>query len=498
MFFNPVAVTPGTTYVASYLAPNGHYSVAGAAFATANTTSPPLYALANTTTPNGLFTYGPAAVFPTSSFNATNYFVDPVFTQNQPTTPTAPTAVTAQAANASAVVSWTAPASTGGEPISSYIITPLCGTAAQTPTVITGNPPATSATVTGLTNGTAYTFTVTAANPVGAGPASAPSAPVTPSTPTTAPGSPHRSDRHRRGRLGQRELDRARQREQSPHQLHRHPLPGQQRPDPDRHQRHPARHVGHHQRADEREDVHLHRGGHQRHRHEPGVGGVQPGQPQASPPACPCTIFATTSPAVADGGDAGAVNLGVDFTSDTNGFIDGIRFYKAATNTGTHIGDLWTTSGTKLAQATFTGEPASGWQQVFFSTPVAVTAGTTYVASYLAPVGHYSATAQTFLTAGVDSPPLHALANTATPTACTPTGPPPPSRPGTSTAPTTGSTPSSPRAPPPPPAPPPGWWPRPATPRPPSPGPRRQMGTAPSPATPSPPSSAPTPKRRPP
>ena len=59
-----------------------------------------------------------------------------------------------------------------------------------------------------------------------------------------------------------------------------------------------------------------------------------------------------------------------------------MRFYKAATNTGTHVGNLWSNSGTLLATATFTGETASGWQQVTFATPVAITANTTYVASY--------------------------------------------------------------------------------------------------------------------
>ena len=39
-------------------------------------------------------------------------------------------------------------------------------------------------------------------------------------------------------------------------------------------------------------------------------------------------------------------------------------------------------SGTLLASATFTNESASGWQQVNFSNPVPITAGTTYVASY--------------------------------------------------------------------------------------------------------------------
>ena len=97
------------------------------------------------------------------------------------------------------------------------------------------------------------------------------------------------------------------------------------------------------------------------------------------------------------------------FTSDLNGVIKGIRFYKSAANTGTHIGNLWTASGTKLASATFTGETASGWQQVNFATPVPVTAGTVYVASYFAPAGHYAGDGGYFAASGVDNAPLHAL-----------------------------------------------------------------------------------------
>ena len=36
--------------------------------------------------------------------------------------------------------------------------------------------------------------------------------------------------------------------------------------------------------------------------------------------------------------------------------------------------------------------PRSGWQELDFSAPVAVTAGTTYVASYFTSAGHYAAT----------------------------------------------------------------------------------------------------------
>ena len=99
------------------------------------------------------------------------------------------------------------------------------------------------------------------------------------------------------------------------------------------------------------------------------------------------------------------------FRSDIAGSITGIRFYKATANTGTHLGHLWSSTGTLLASATFTGESASGWQQVNFATPVAIAANTVYVASYHATVGHYSADVNYFSSKGVDNPPLHALTN---------------------------------------------------------------------------------------
>jgi hypothetical protein len=90
--------------------------------------------------------------------------------------------------------------------------------------------------------------------------------------------------------------------------------------------------------------------------------------------------------------------------------VSGIRFYKGAGNTGTHVGHLWSESGAQLAAATFTGESATGWQQVSFSSPVAISANTTYVASYYAPAGHY-ALDRPYFTVGYDNAPLHALAD---------------------------------------------------------------------------------------
>jgi hypothetical protein len=120
---------------------------------------------------------------------------------------------------------------------------------------------------------------------------------------------------------------------------------------------------------------------------------------------------ASATPAQIATNDPSAVELGVRFRADANGLISGVRFYKASTNTGTHVGSLWSNSGTLLATATFTGETASGWQQVTFSTPVGITANTTYVVSYHTNTGNHGYNGAYFASAGADNAPLHALAN---------------------------------------------------------------------------------------
>jgi hypothetical protein len=126
---------------------------------------------------------------------------------------------------------------------------------------------------------------------------------------------------------------------------------------------------------------------------------------------CPCSIWpASAQPVQASSPDTGSVNLGVQFTADENGWITGVRFYKGPNNTGTHVGSLWDSSGDLLGQVTFTNESATGWQEASFSTPIAVTAGQTYTASYLAPSGGYAADAGT-LASPVVSGPLTALAD---------------------------------------------------------------------------------------
>lgn len=130
-----------------------------------------------------------------------------------------------------------------------------------------------------------------------------------------------------------------------------------------------------------------------------------------SGPVCPCSIWSNAAaPTLTNLNDGQPIESGVKFQADINGFITGIRFYKGSGDTGTHTGTLWSSTGTQLATASFSGETSSGWQQVTFAAPVAVTAGTTYVASYFSSGGYYSATSNYF-TAAVDNPPLHALAD---------------------------------------------------------------------------------------
>jgi RHS repeat-associated protein len=133
----------------------------------------------------------------------------------------------------------------------------------------------------------------------------------------------------------------------------------------------------------------------------------------ASPPV---TNYSIWSPGATPGNplanDPNAVELGLKFRSDVNGFITGVRFYKGgATNGGTHVGHLWTGDGTLLGSVTFTNETESGWQQAIFQNPIPITANTTYVVSYFAPQGNYAADNGYFASSGVDNGPLHALSS---------------------------------------------------------------------------------------
>lgn len=319
-FSQPVAIQANTTYVASYHTTAGHYADTPAYFATAGADNGTLHALANGIDgADGVFLYGSGG-FPTQSYNATNYWVDVVYTSAAAVTP-AVTSVT-PAAGASGVgvaspVTVTFNEAVNPATVTSAAIQLLDPTNTPVAATLSYNPATFTVTLTPsapLANSTAYTVSV-----LGGGVKDnngVATAGTFTSSFTTVPVAGAAIDLF---------------------------------------------------------------------------------------PANPTPTTVTTV-------DPNSVELGVKFRTDVAGTITGVRFYKGPYNTGTHTGSLWSSSGQLLATATFTGETASGWQTVTFSTPVAVQPNTTYVASYHAPVGSYSADGGYFASAGVTDGPLHGLA----------------------------------------------------------------------------------------
>jgi hypothetical protein len=371
------------------------------------TGSPP----ATSTNVTGL-TNGTSYTFTVTATNATG--TGPASSPSNAVTPSAlpgaPTGATATGGDSAATVSWTAPSSNGGSAITSYTVTPFVGSAAQTPVTVTGSPPATSTNVTGLTNGTSYTFTVTATNANGTGPASAPSNAVTPAAPPSVTGVTPAA-----GSTG--------------NAVSVAPTATFSQAVVPSTVSFTLKDSGGNTVAG---TVGFNTGNTvatftptnslvASATYTATVSGAQNtnGTPMSSPvtwsfttagPQCPCTIWQGAAPSGAvDAADTSAVNLGVQFQAASSGFITGVRFYKETDNTGTHVGSLWSSTGTLLASGTFSGESASGWQELDFSSPVAVTAGTTYVASYHTNTGHYAQTSNG-LASAVTNGPLTALA----------------------------------------------------------------------------------------
>jgi hypothetical protein len=319
VFSQPIAIAANTTYVASYFAPNGNYALDSNYFATTGVTHEPLQALANGVAgPNGVFNYAANGGFPTGSFQASNYWVDVVFstTSNDITPPTVITETPAAGAigvPVGGVVTATFSKSIQANTLS-FVLDDASGTAVSATVSYNDNThTATLAPSAPLDYTKTYTATVSGAKDAAG---NVMTSAVSWSFTTTVP--------------------------------------------------------------------------------------VAPGSSQ---------LWDNTAvPAVASAADNGPVELGVKFQTDTPGYITGLRFYKGAGNTGTHVGHLWDNAGNLLGSATFLNESATGWQTVVFSQPIAVAANTTYVASYFAPNGHYAYTT-TYFISGVTSGDLRALAN---------------------------------------------------------------------------------------
>jgi hypothetical protein len=84
-----------------------------------------------------------------------------------PTAPGAPTGLTAAPGNGKATLSWSAPGSDGGSPVTDYVIE---GGPSPSGSGIRESTGGDTATLSGLTNGTAYSFSVHAQNAFGDGP----------------------------------------------------------------------------------------------------------------------------------------------------------------------------------------------------------------------------------------------------------------------------------------------------------------------------------------
>ncbi|TGN82612.1 DUF4082 domain-containing protein, partial [Bradyrhizobium yuanmingense] len=298
-FSNPVSILAGTTYVASFHS-NGHYASTTNYFTTART-SGPLTAPAST---NGVYTYGAGNLFPTNSYNASNYWVDVVFNGTSGSNQQ-PVATTDSDFHATQGVPFTidgaALLANDTDPNGDALtITGVSGAANGTASFNAQNNSVTFTSASGFTGPTSFDYSI--------------------------------SD----GRGGT---------------------------------------------ASASVNVTVH-----------------------APSSNVVSLFSSNpTPSVVSANDGQAIEVGMKFQASAPGDIIGLRFYKGPSNTGTHVADLWSSTGTLLATATFTNETASGWQQVSFSTPVTIAAGTTYIASYHS-AGGYSADPNLFASSLTSGP----------------------------------------------------------------------------------------------
>ncbi len=433
-FATPIAIAANTTYIASYFTPTGHYASSTGGLLT-GVDNPPLHALSeNAGGGNGVYGPGSSSTFPNQSWSSTNYWVDVVFTPGADTTRPTVSAVTPTSGATGVATSTTVTAKFSeamkASTISTSTVVLRTPTNTVVPATVAYNATTFTATLTpsaALAAGTTYTATITGgaggvADSAGNTLANNYSWSFTTTAPDTTPPTIS-AVTPASGATGVSTLTTVTARfseAMNPATISTTTIV----------LRDPSTAIvpatiaynATTFTATLTPNAALANSTTYTATVMGGAGGVTDAAGNAlasnvnwsfttlAPAGCPCSIWtSTTTPGAADP-EVNALELGLKFRSDVNGYITGVRFYKDSTNTGTHVGNLWTSSGTKLATVTFTNETASGWQQATFSSPVAITAGTTYVVSYHTNIGHY-ASSEFGLSSAVDSAPLHALAD---------------------------------------------------------------------------------------
>src|SRR5579862_9559226 len=127
-------------------------------------------------------------------------------------------------------------------------------------------------------------------------------------------------------------------------------------------------------------------------------------------------LFGVQVPAAGPTSIGSPLTVGTKFQSTSDGVVTSMRFYKQVGMGGTHIGAIYsvTPSESLIAQVTYTGETASGWQTAVFSSPVPILAGNIYIMANYASDGQFAIDNNYFNAAGshptgVTNGPLTAL-----------------------------------------------------------------------------------------
>jgi hypothetical protein len=78
------------------------------------------------------------------------------------------------------------------------------------------------------------------------------------------------------------------------------------------------------------------------------------------------------------------VELGLRFTSKTDGMLSAVRFLRAQNDSSSHPVTVWSVHGGKKLATAVSSATLTGWQQVALPAPVSIKAGEEYVVSYQA------------------------------------------------------------------------------------------------------------------